>query len=822
MTNIYGKNPASLADPKAVVQGDCYRFSVLSDKVIRMEYSPAGRFVDAETQIVLNRRFPVPEFHVNDSAEKLEIVTRYLVLTYNKKPFSKTGLTVQVRENNFNRKTGTWFYGDWELLRDGNLLGTATTLDNESGEWYFKPSRDESKIWGEPDKSVELCYGLLSKNGFSVIDDSASLVFLEDGWVKPAEKEHTDIYFMAFGRDYLGALDFFYQLSGKTPMLPRFALGNWWSRYYSYTQEEYLALQDRFRDEKIPIAVGVLDMGWHLVDIDPKYGKGWTGYTWNKELFPDPAAMMENLHNRGMHVSLNVHPADGVRAHEEMYGEMAQALGVDHAHEVPIQFDITDRKFVDAYFKYLHHPNEEAGVDFWWMDWQQGSNALAEGFDPLWMLNHYHYLDNARTGKRPLDFSRFAGLGSHRYPIGFSGSSFITWESLDFQPYFTANASNVGYGWWSHDIGGHRNGYRCDELTTRWVQFGVFSPIMRLHSSDEVFTGKEPWKFGPEAERTMRRFLSLRHQLVPYLYTMNYRAYAENQPLCQPMYYQMPHSEEAYQLRNQYCFGSQLIVNPITSPSDPNTKLGKVKTLLPQGVWYDVFTGLRYQGGRTMYMFRPIDTIPVLAKAGGIVPMQSAGELSSRTDNPAQLDLLVFCGADGEFTMYEDDGVSMAFEDGHSVFTRYRLEWGDAKRFTIDAAEGDLSLVPERRSYTVKFYGIPADSVQGVLADGENVLFESVYDAGKNILSVRLGGISAAQQLTILLRDDITLRQNNILEPAYEMLNRAQIPFATKEKLFRLLKKEGGTGQKLSIIHSTYMDEGIREAITELLTADTM
>ncbi len=819
MTNLYGRNPASAADPLAVVQGEHYRFSVLSDMVIRMEYSPAGRFVDAQTQIVLNRKFPVPEFHVNEREDKLEIITKYLVVTYDKKPFSKTGLTVQVMGNNYMRKTGTWFYGDWELLQEGNLLGTATTLDSECGEWYYKPSKDETKIWGEPDKPVELCYGLLSKNGFSVIDDSASLVFTDDGWVEPAEKGHIDIYFMAFGRNYLGALDFFYQLSGKTPMLPRFALGNWWSRYYSYTQEEYLALQDRFRDEHLPISVGVLDMGWHLVDIDPKYGRGWTGYTWNKELFPDAAGMMRELHDRGMHVSLNVHPADGIRAHEEMYTEMAKALGVDYEHEVPIQFDITDRKFLDAYFKYLHHPNEEMGVDFWWMDWQQGSNSLAEGFDPLWMLNHYHYLDNARTGKRPLDFSRFAGLGSHRYPIGFSGSSYITWESLDFQPYFTANASNVGYGWWSHDIGGHRNGYRCDELTTRWVQFGVFSPIMRLHSSNEVFTGKEPWKFGPEAERTMRRFLSLRHQLVPYLYTMNYRFYHENKPLIQPMYYHQPHNEEAYRLRNQYYFGSEMIVNPITSENDKHTKLGKVKTLLPEGIWYDMFTGLRYRGNRTMNMYRAIDTIPVLAKAGGIVPLQSEAEVSSRTDNPEKLDLLVFCGAAGAFAMYEDDGVSMAFEEGHSVTTEFSLHWGDQKRFVIHPVEGDLSLIPAERKYTVKLYGIPSDGVKDVCINGESVPYEVNFDGKRNILTVSFRSVKPMEQVELMLRSEAELVENNILDNAYELLNRSEVAFLTKESLFRLLKSKGGMNEKLSTIHSTYMDDGIRSAITELLTA---
>ena len=301
---------------------------------------------------------------------------------------------------------------------------------------------------------------------------------------------------------------------------------------------------------------------------------------------------------------------------------------------------------------------------------------------------------------------------------------------------------------------------------------------------------------------------------------MNHRFYAENQPLIQPMYNQLPDNEDAYQLRNQYFFGSELIVSPITSPSDPNTKLGKVKTLLPEGIWYDMFTGLRYRGGRTMYMFRSLDTIPALAKAGGIVPLQSEEELSSRTDNPVMLDLLVFCGADGEFTMYEDDGISMAFEEGYSVRTRFCLEWSGQKRLTIDAARGDLSLIPAQRRYTVKFYGIPADGVRSVLAGGVSIPLNSAFDEGRNILSVYLSEVPSNERVEILLREDVTLAGNNILGPAYDLLNRAQIAFLTKERLYRLLKTEGSITQKLSVIYSTYMDEGIREAITELLTAD--
>ena len=800
----YGKN--AKARPECVVIGDKWRFSVLTDRMIRMEYSEAGEFVDAQTQMVLNRKFPVPEFSVEDKGDTLQIATKYLLLTYDKKPFSSAGLQIQMMGNPWLFKTSTWFYGDEALLQRDNLGGSASTLDNAVGDTYYVDKGDETKPWGEPGEKVPICSGLLSKAGFSVIDDTKSLIFEENGWVAPAPKGHTDVYFLCYGREYLETLNVFFTLSGATPMLPRYALGNWWSRYYSYTQDEYMALLDRFRDEQIPIAVGILDMGWHYVDIDPKYGKGWTGYSWNRALFPDPEAMMREMHDRGMHISLNVHPADGVRAFEDAYVPMAKALGVDHEHEIPIQFDVTDPAFMDAYFKYLHHPNEEMGVDFWWMDWQQGSNSRLEGYDPLWMLNHYHYVDNAKGGNRPMDFSRYAGLGSHRYPIGFSGSTFITWESLDYQPWFTSTASNMGLGWWSHDIGGHRNGYRNDTLTTRWVQFGVFSPIMRLHSSNEVFTGKEPWKFCADSERVMRRFLRLRHRLIPYTYTMNHLCHSCNLPLIQPIYYHYPAEQEAYKHKNEYFFGTELIVSPITSDNDPGLRMGSVQTWLPEGEWTDVFTGIRYRGDRRIALWRDIDSIPVLAKAGGIIPLQSEDELSSRTDNPRHIELWVFAGSDGSFRMYEDDGVSMNFENGDYVTTEYRLEWSK-NRFVIGAAEGNLFLIPETRSYTVRFYGLGKDAVAG-----------ASFDAKRNVNTLEIGPTPVTERLVIDFKS-LDIPENNIRETAYEIINRAQCPFSQKETIFRLINSGKPLMNILTTMDTMKISSEMKSAVSEILMA---
>ena len=462
----YKTNP--ICNSESVVCGKDYRFTVLTSCLIRMEYSKDGKFEDRATQTVVNRYFDKPEFTVKERDGELKIVTDGIELTYTGGPFTQNSLSAVLRGSR-GASSSAWYFG----VGCANLMGTARTLDGVNG-------------------SCKLDEGILSVANSAVIDDSKSLVIAEDGWVEPRDKDIVDIYLFAYKCSYREALRDFYHLTGKTPMIPRFALGNWWSRYYKYTQESYEELMRSFEEHKIPLSVAVIDMDWHLVDVDPKYGSGWTGFTWNDELFPDHAGFMKFLHDRGMKVTLNLHPAEGIAAHEECYKRVAERMGVDTETGESVEFDVADPKFIETYFDEVLHPMEKEGVDFWWMDWQQGNTTKIEGLDPLWMLNHYHYLDKKNGNERPMIFSRYSGPGSHRYPIGFSGDTWMNWESLDFQPYFTATASNIGYGWWSHDIGGHMFGIKDDELIARWVQFGVFSPIMRLHSTNNEFQSKEP------------------------------------------------------------------------------------------------------------------------------------------------------------------------------------------------------------------------------------------------------------------------------------------------------------------------------------------
>jgi alpha-glucosidase (family GH31 glycosyl hydrolase) len=592
-----------LADPEAVIGGsDCkYRFTLLTDGLIRYEWASDGVFDDHASTFALNRQQLVPKFRVISTSENLEIITDRIHLYYDKRPFTASGFTVHV-SGKWARHGALWRYSD----DCDDLGGTARTLDGADGR-------------------VSLGHGIISRAGYATIDDSKSLLFDKDGWIttrRPGD-DRIDGYLFAYGHDYRAAMKAFYAVSGNQPVLPRWSLGNWWSRYYAYSAAEYLGLMDRFQSEQLPFSVAFLDMDWHLVDDNRVTGSGWTGYTWDPKLFPDPKGFLGEIHKRGLKVTVNDHPADGVRSFEDQYEDMAKALGRDTFNKDPISFDITNRDFCDAFFDVLHRDLENQGVDFWWVDWQQGPYSRTPGVDPLWMLNHYHFLDNALGGKRPLTFSRFAGPGSHRYPIGFSGDTQLTWASLDFQPEFTATASNIGYGWWSHDIGGHYGGHRDEELSTRWLQYGVFSPILRLHSVDNPFNTKEPWTFGVEAQGIMNKFLRMRHRLLPYLYTMNVRSTQESEPLVQPLYWYYPSNEASYRAKNEFFFGSQLLVIPVTAPRDAESRLGRVRAWFPPGRHVDIFSGVVYDGDRELWINRPLASYPVFGREGAIIPLDA-------------------------------------------------------------------------------------------------------------------------------------------------------------------------------------------------------
>lgn len=706
------------AESQNIVAGEHFRITVLTDRLLRLEYSECDAFTDKATQTVVCRKFPDVNYTVREINGRLELSTGHLRLSYDKKAFSPEGLSIHVMGDG---AAGTWYYGE----EPGDLGGTARTLDGVDGDTHVEHG------------PLSLGHGLMNRyQGYSILDDSRTMIVNSDRTMAIRGRE-TDLYFFGYGHRYLECLKDFYHLTGSTPLLPRFVLGNWWSRYHEYSQDEYEALIRHFEAEKIPLSVAIIDMDWHLVRIDPRYGTGWTGYTWNTDLFPDYRAFLNWLHEHGLRTALNIHPADGVRAYESMYPEMARAMQRDPDKGDLIPFDAADPAYEKAAFDTIFHPYEEDGVDFWWLDWQQGGVSTLPGLDPLWKLNDDFYHDSARDGRRGLTFSRYAGPGSHRYPIGFSGDTVMSWKSLDFQPYFTANASNIGYGWWSHDIGGHMQGYRDDELTARWIQFGVFSPIMRLHSSNNPFLHKEPWKLRDDYRQVAEKFLRLRHGLIPYLYSMNLRASREDRPIVEPLYYEEPENSNAYEHRNEYYFGSELLVAPITQPLD-HSGTASVAAWIPDGNWYDFFSGHQYRGGKTLRLCRSIDSIPVLVREGGIIPMtrMDGQYYSSSTENPSALTIRVYPGRANTFVLWEDDGTGTDYDPETWCSTELTLEEDGNGGFTfrIHGAKGNTACIPSERSWRIEVYGVsshlnaqgePDDTKDNAPADAGNKAFGS-------------------------------------------------------------------------------------------------
>jgi alpha-glucosidase (family GH31 glycosyl hydrolase) len=546
--------------------------------------------------------------------------------------------------------------------------------------------------------------------------------------------------------------------------------------------------------------------------VPARYGSGWTGYSWERELFPDPPAFLAELHRRNLRTTLNVHPADGVRPYEDAYRAMAEALGRDPDADEPIAFDLTDPGFLRAYFDVLHHPLEDEGVDFWWLDWQQGGHSRLPGVDPLWLLNHFHHLDSGRGGRRPLTFSRYAGPGSHRYPVGFSGDALVSWASLEFQPEFTATAANVGYGWWSHDIGGHIFGVRDDELAARWVQLGVFSPILRLHSSSNPFLVKEPWLYPSEARDAMTAALRFRHRLIPYLHTANHRAAAEDIPLVRPMYHVWPGDPRAYGVPTQFAFGSELIVAPVTTPRDPVTLRGSVRAWLPPGRWIDLFTETVYDGDRELELHRDGRSIPALVRAGGIVPLAAPDDLDA-TRNPERLEIVVAPGADGAFTLVEDDGTGTTPDDIPTA--RTQIAWDQASgALTIAAADDPHGVLPPARTWTVTFLGVGEDAtlqVEGRSAD------EPVVAGGRASVTVR--DVPAGEAVRIVAEVGEAPLTHDRPGALFALLNAAQFGHDAKAAAWRTLESGLPPAAMLAELHAQELPRPLIGALSELLTA---
>lgn len=758
--SVFASATASISnDPvaasSAMVKSGNVRFTVLTPEMIRIEYSATGKFEDQATFAIVNRKLDVPQFTKSEDDTYLYITTSNLKLKYRKGtdprtiPASPANLTVTV--NNGGTQS-VWYPGKPDPL---NLKGTCRTLDGLMGE----------------SKRSEMENGLVSRSGWAVIDDSWSTTRADGGrsyalvpdsdmgynwWGERADRYAMDTYVLGYGKNYKKAIADFTKIAGSIPLPPDYVFGYWYSKYASYSANDYRNIMKDLKDNKIPTDVMILDMDWHWNGngYSQSGGRGgWTGWSWNTNLIPNPVQLLSEMHNQHFKTALNLHPADGINEVESpsYFATMKTELNGKYLNDSKntINWSLDYPDFTKSFFKNIIRDHEKEGVDFWWLDWQQHltspyTNSLSETF---W-CNHVFFNEAMkRTDHRPVIFHRWGGLGSHRYQIGFSGDANISYDALAFEPYFTATASNVGYGYWGHDLGGHM--YSSEELINnpnlvlRWIQFGVFTPIFRTHATSDDRIERRIWKFSNFP--TILEAVRLRYTLFPYIYTMARKAYDTGISLCRPLYYEYPEVEEAYTYDGEYFFGDDILVAPITEKAGSNGMTDKA-IWFPEGKWWSASTHELIEGPCLRTMSFREDQIPYFFREGSIVPFNPSTVMNV-TERPDHLVLHVVAGSNGDGSLYEDDGDNADYATDYAMTSLKQVCVGSRGEYIISARKGTSAKAPKNRSYVMHIYN--TSNPVSALVDGVKAKYS--YDAATHCTTVEVPSASCLSERKIIV-----------------------------------------------------------------------
>ena len=750
---VWAQNPK--ARPESVVTSGNARFTVLTPEMLRIEYSDKGVFEDRATFTVQNRELDaVPAFTTAEDSDYIYITTDRLSLKYRKGSDPRTSPdNLSIAMDN-KGQTVTWFPGKADPL---NLKGTCRTLDGSNGD----------------NKRSELENGLVSRSGWAVIDDSWSAVrpdgsrsfALEpdkdlgyDWWADRADPEALDLYFMGYGTDYKKAIYDFTRIAGKIPLPPAYVFGYWYSKYASYSADDYRRIMSDLESNSIPADVMILDMDWHWNGDAGSSSAGiggWTGWSWNTNLIPEPEKLLKEIHDRNFKIALNLHPADGVNSHESptYYKAMSGELGGKYDTGGNIAWSLDYPDFTRSFFKNIIRDHESEGVDFWWLDWQQHlTSHYTDGLGQTFWCNHVFYNDMVRNrpDRRPVIFHRWGGLGSHRYQIGFSGDALINFPTLAFQPYFTSTASNVGYAYWGHDLGGHiftdEETVNNPELVLRWIQFGVFTPIFRTHATKDERIERWIWKFPNFPD--MLKAVRLRYALFPYIYTMARETYDTGIGMCRPLYYEYPDAEDAYTHEDEYFFGNDILVAPITAAA-PDGHTSRKTIWFPAGKWWSVSTNELIEGPCEKTLEFKADGIPYFFRSGAVIPMNPSSVMNV-TAPYRSIVLNVVAGEDGAGALYEDSGDNSDYADVYASTRFSHSVSGKKEVITIEPRQGNTKGIVESRSWTLNM--LNAMRPETITVNGKVVKKNDwTYAAENSALTLKVPETGCSDRIEIIL-----------------------------------------------------------------------
>lgn len=739
----------------AVVRAGHARFEVLTPTLIRLEYSPDGRFEDRRT-VVAQDRHPITAFRTSRAHGVLTIRTSALVLRYRIAGgrFSSSDVTVHAVDGTWSARPG-WSPG----AARGNLGGWIRALDDRAGPVALHP-------------------GLLTRAGWYLLDDSTDplLASREPRFtVRHTTSGYQDGYFFGYGERYVRGLRDLRRLTGPAPLLPRTAFGVWFSRYFAYAAADYPRLLRQFHQNDVPLDTISIDTDWKRQPspLSPVFASAvvghtdawsWNGWEWNTTQFPHPKGFIAWAHHHGIAIALNIHPS--IDSTDPQYDATTAKTGplqtdptctleqIDPVGQCHV-FDLTQQRQIAAYFA-LQAPIAADGVDEWWLDWCcDATSASAPGLTPDTWLNLLYTAHLRAAGNRWLVLSRVGGshqgddpaagpgpgiFAEHRYAIHFTADTCATWAMIGFEAKLSAQEGNVGLPYVSDDIGSF-NGAPIHKMCNanaaasgaklpaamyvRWVQLGAFQPILRLHSNHGA---RLPWEYPKLYDRAAADALRLRESLLPYLYTVARRAYDTGLPMVRALYLQWPTLRAAYHHAQEYTLGRDVLVRPVTATGNP----APARVWFPPGRWVDYFTGRTYTGPSHRTLSVPLDRMPVFVRAGTVLPTQSAVRHS--TDAPRDhVVLTVFGDHSGSGRLYDDAGEGFGYQHRAYAWTRFRNTVTEAgSRLRIAAVAGTFPGALKKRSWTVRYVDIGPPSA--VTVDGVGAKWH--YNAKRMTLTI--------------------------------------------------------------------------------------
>ena len=775
-------NQNKFSNPKAVFKGEKYRITILSDILIRLEYDEAGIFFDNYTELVKNRNFPLIEFDVQEDNKFLVITTKHYRLQYLKeKPF--VGSTFAPDSNlriNLLDTDKVWYFKHDEARNFGSVVENIDTKE----VYISKAEQILSENEKNKNKNVKMDKirardvfvkrkGLYSTDGFVSIDDSSSLIIDNEGYLSVPEKKRIDTYVFLYRRDFGECLKDYFTLIGNPPLIPKYALGIWWYKDQRYDFDSIKDLVFNFNKYEIPVSTILLGEYWHIKDKndDKKYV---SGFTFDRDLFPNPKEFSDYLHDRGIRLGLKINPSEGIHPHEFKFQEFASELEITDNQTIP--FNAFDKKFISAYLDKLINPLYNDGADFFFIDY------LTRDSNQLTALNYYHINDFKKfNNNRGLELSRISGNAPASYPIYFSGETVVSWETLKKIPELTSRAANLGLTWYSHDIGGFKEGMEDQELYLRYVELGCFQPIFRFASTKGHYYKREPWRWDLKTFTIVKDYCTLRARLVSYLYAEGYKYHKIGTPVIQPLYYKVPEIYDEVLYCNEYYFGSELLVAPITKPKDLIMNRAIEQIYLPEGTWYDFKTGKKYIGNKRYVMFFKDEDYPVFAKSGSIIILNDLEDNINATNTPKSLEVHVFPGKNNIYNLYEDDGVSSLYKDGYYIVTRFDYNYlQNNYTLIIRPFEGKSGIIPETRNYKIRFRNTKKASDVVVMLEAEVISYESYIEDNDFVIEVK--DVPTVRQLTINCKgNDIEIDAVRIINEDIDSII-ADIPIKTTLK----------------------------------------